>query len=162
MSNIPTSQKTIVGQIFDASGHTDFSGTLEEAMETIMHQVTKAGKWVYLNGNPFMFTNYDLAEQNEVRNMLANAEEPTFILTAKLQGGSKAKYNAKVTKTPLSKILNSNNRAQLAVTVKRQGGKEYVDVLVSDYNGAKAKLSKHRAAILARVFDLLNPDQKGK
>ena len=81
------SQKIIRGQIADASGHTDFEGSIDEAMDLIMHNVAKAGKWVYLNGSPFMFQNYDLTEQQEVREKLINAEEPNFMLTAKLQGG---------------------------------------------------------------------------
>lgn len=81
------SQKIIRGQIADNSGHTDFEGTIDEAMDTILHNVTKAGKWVYLNGAPFIFKTFGLEEQNEVRNNLLQATDPTFLLTGKLQGG---------------------------------------------------------------------------
>lgn len=87
MNTTLPSQKIIRGQIADASGHTDFEGDIDEAMNLIMDNVTKAGKWVYLNGSPFMFQTYGIEEQEEVRNKLLNAEDPNFMLTAKLQGG---------------------------------------------------------------------------
>jgi len=153
------SQIVVRGQIADASGHTEFTGTIDEAMATIMDQVTKAGKWVYVNGNPFMFTNkHTLAEQAELRNMLATAEEPTFMLTAKLQGGaaSVAKIRTKVTKRPLSSVLNTRTRAHLAVSMGTSKGQPVIDLLVSDFGGSKGRLQRNREQILAAVFDALN------
>lgn len=154
MSN---SQIIVKGQIADASGHTDFAGTLDEAMTIIMQQVTQAGKWVYLNGSPFMFQTYDLAEQEEVRQKLANAEEPSFMLTAKLQGGAaKCKVRSKLTKSPISKVLSPSNRAQMAIGIDQSSGSPRISVTLSDYNGSKAKLSKYRTEILAAVFAMLD------
>ena len=157
--NTPQSQIQIKGQIADASGHTDFVGTLDEAMDLIMQQVTKAGKWVYLNGSPYMFQNYDHSEIQEVRDKLANAEEPSFMLTARLQGGvstavkkSNTVVRTRTTKSPISKILNANRRAQIAVGVSRKGKKNIIDVTVSDFNGSKKKLAKYREDILQAVF----------
>jgi hypothetical protein len=78
----------VEGQIADASGHTDFQGTLDEAMEVIMNGVKNEGKWVYVNGNPYIFNNFDGAEEGQVRDMLMNEENPSFVLTGKLQGGN--------------------------------------------------------------------------
>lgn len=87
MSNTPKSQVIVTGQIADSSGHTDFIGSLDEAIEMIVEQSSKSGKWAYINGTPFMFQNHGLDEQDELRKMLANADEPNFMLTARLQGG---------------------------------------------------------------------------
>ena len=164
--NLP-SQKVIRGQIADASGHTDFAGDIDEAMDLIMDQVTKNAKWVYLNGTPYMFQNFDLTEQQEVRNQLITADEPNFTLTAKLQGGAtKAKtpvavvVRGEISKQPISRVLNDRRRAQLAVGVQTSGGKTTVDVVVSNYNGAKAKVSTHRTAILAALWNLLKDEPK--
>lgn len=158
MSNTLPSQKIVKGQIADASGHTDFTGSIDEAMDLIMNQVTKAGKWVYINGNPFMFTSHSIAEQNELRGMLANAEEPTFMLTAKLQGGAAAvaSVKTKVTKSPLSAVLNKNNRAQMAVSVKTVKGKPVIDLTVSDFAGGRTRLSKNREQILSAILSALS------
>lgn len=86
--NNKLSTKQIVGQIADASGHTDFLGTLDDAVATIMENVKKAGKWAYINGNPFMFSKYDDTEAAQVRDLLDSVDEPHFILTGKLQGGA--------------------------------------------------------------------------
>lgn len=153
--NTPQSQIIVKGQIADASGHTDFAGTLDEAMDLIMQQVTKAGKWVYLNGSPFMFQNYDHTEIQEVRDKLANAEEPSFMLTARLQGGAKVVapvVRMHTTKSPISKVLNANRRAQIAVGLATKRGKNVIDVTVSDYNGSKKRLSKYREEILQAVL----------
>ncbi len=79
--------KQVTGQIADASGHTDFLGTIEEAVATIMENVTKNGKWAYINGNPFVFSKFDAAEADQVFNLLNESEDPHFTLTGKLQGG---------------------------------------------------------------------------
>jgi hypothetical protein len=156
--NTPQSQIQIKGQIADASGHTDFVGTLDEAMDLIMQQVTKAGKWVYLNGSPYMFQNYDHSEIQEVRDKLANAEEPTFMLTARLQGGAVATkasntvIRTRTTKSPISKVLNANRRAHIAVGISKKGKKNIIDVTVSNFNGAQKKLAKYREDILQAVF----------
>ena len=81
-------QKTVQGQIADASGHTDFLGTLDEAVTTIMDGVKNSGKWAYVNGNPFIFEKFDDTEAAQVRDLLNNADEPFFVLTGKVQGGS--------------------------------------------------------------------------
>lgn len=147
------SQIIVKGQIADASGHTDFTGTIDEAMTLIMEQVTKAGKWVYVNGNPFMFTNNSIAEQDELRNMLTTSAEPTFMLTAKLQGG--ASVNVKVTGKPLSSVINKRRRAHIAVSFRTLKGKPVIDVTASSRNGVRKKLQKHREEIIAAVFAAL-------
>lgn len=80
-------QKKIEGQIADASGHTDFLGTLDEAVELIMDNVRNYGKWAYINGNPFVFEKYDDREARQVRELLDAVEQPHFVLTGKLEGG---------------------------------------------------------------------------
>jgi hypothetical protein len=145
------SQIVVNGQITDASGHTAFSGTIDEAMETIMEQVTKRGKWVYVNGNPFVFKNHSLMEQDELRGMLTNVEEPTFVLTAQLQGGVAAvEVNTKVVKEPIGKTSKGNH---LGVSVNTRKGKPVINLVVSEAN--KAKLGKNRSAILGAVFRAL-------
>jgi hypothetical protein len=162
MSNTLPSQIVVRGQIADASGHTDFAGSIDEAMDLIMNQVTKNGKWVYVNGNPFMFTDHSLTEQNELRNMFTNAAEPTFMLTAKLQGGAAApkaklpRVRTQVTKSPLSRIITPRNRAHMAVSVTSKGGQQEIKVMVSDHNGSKKRLAKNRGQIMQAIFDALN------
>lgn len=80
--------KQVQGQIADASGHTDFLGTLDEAVTTIMESAKNAGKWAYINGNPFIFSRYDDNEAGQVRDLLNSVDEPFFTLTGKLQGGA--------------------------------------------------------------------------
>jgi len=83
------SQKMVTGMIADSSGHSDFLGTLDDAVKTIMDGVNTAGKWVYVNGNPFMFDNpKDEAEHARLRNRLAAEDKPEFVLTGSLQGGA--------------------------------------------------------------------------
>lgn len=156
MSNILPSQIVVKGQIADSSGHTEFSGSIDEAMDLIMNHVTKLGKWVYVNGNPFMFTNKSIAEQKELRNMLETAENPTFMLTPELKGGAPAVATRTVTtKRPLRGVLNARNRAHLAVSIGRSKGKPHLDVTVTDYRGKKADLRKYRSHILKAVFEAL-------
>lgn len=82
-------QKIITGEIADASGHTDFSGSIEEAVAVIMENVRKFGKWAYINEKPFTFPNNGSAqEEAEVYAVLNEAENPHFVLTGKLQGGN--------------------------------------------------------------------------
>lgn len=80
-------QKQVEGQIADASGHTDFLGTLDEAVTEIMNNVKNSGKWAYINGNPFTFNRFDEQEAAQVRALLDSVDEPFFTLTGKLQGG---------------------------------------------------------------------------
>lgn len=148
------SQIVVRGQIADASGHTEFSGSIDEAMNMIMNHVTKLGKWVYVNGNPFSFTNHSIAEQNELRNMLETSEDPTFMLTAKLQGGA-VKMKTRVVKSPLSAVLSSRTRAHLAVSLGSSGGTPTIDILVSDFKGSKKKLADHKREILSALFEAL-------
>lgn len=86
-SSLP-SQRIIKGQIADSSGHTDFEGNIDDAVNTIVEQVASAGKWVYVNGNPFISNNInDPIEQNNLRDALLEDENPSFVLTGSLQGG---------------------------------------------------------------------------
>lgn len=80
-------QKQISGEIYDASGHTDFKGTLQEAVNTIVENCKKNGKWAYINGNPFIFDKFDDAEAEQVYNLLDAVEEPSFVLTGAVVGG---------------------------------------------------------------------------
>jgi hypothetical protein len=81
------SVKIIEGQIADASGHTDFRGNLDEAVDLIMENVKKHGKWAYVNGNPFVFERYDDRERAALLEALDSVDQPHFVLTGKLQGG---------------------------------------------------------------------------
>lgn len=151
-----SNQKIIKGQIADATGHTDFAGTLDEAMTTIIDQVKNAGKWVYVNGNPFIFQNFDLAEEQGLKDMLMAEEDPMFVITPKLQGGAKkvsTVYRRRVTKQPLSKVLGAGTVAQLAVTVRNSHGKRFVDVIVSDYNQGTKRLSPHVDDIVDEIYN---------
>lgn len=80
--------KRITGEIHDATGHTDFLGTLDDAVAVIMDNVKRAGKWAYVNGNPFVFTDYNAAEEAALREALDAVDEPAFVLTGALQGGT--------------------------------------------------------------------------
>jgi hypothetical protein len=80
-------QKQITGEIYDASGHTDWHGSLQDAVTTIMDNCKKFGKWAYINGNPFIFESYNDAEAEQVYNLLDASEEPSFVLTGAVVGG---------------------------------------------------------------------------
>jgi len=157
------SQKTIKGQIADSSGHTDFEGNIEDAMKTIVEQVSSAGKWVYVNGTPFFPTNInDPIEQDELRNRLLDDENPSFTLTGKLQGGATTVFRSRTLKTPVSSVFNSKNRPQLAVVVKKNHGKTYVDIVSSDYKNSRAKLAQHDTEIIAGIMSALGTAPKPK
>jgi hypothetical protein len=81
-------QKQFVGQIFDNSGHTDFLGTLDEAVALIMENVKQNGKWAYVNGAPYIMDKYDDNAAADLREALDSVENPHFVLTHKLQGGA--------------------------------------------------------------------------
>lgn len=167
MKKITKNNIIVSGQIADASGHTDFQGTLDEAITLIMDQVKTAGKWAFVNGNPFFFTNFDEQEAADLTDKLQAVENPNFVLTGKLQGGapkakSTATYRGQVVKQPLSKVLTGKTRAQLAVSVRSVGGNDVVDVIISDYNGGKARLAKHSKQILSAIFTGLKTDAELK
>lgn len=157
MNNI-NKQKQIQGQIADASGHTDFLGTLDEAVATIMENVKKAGKWAYINGNPFNFSKFDDNEAAQVRALLDSVDEPFFTLTGKLQGGARRTPTVRVrtVKQPISQILNERQRAQLVVSISSVNGQEFVDAYVTSYSGAKERLKKASPSVVAAVLSALN------
>jgi len=79
--------KKIIGEIFDATGHTDFAGSIDEAVATIMETVRTTGKFLYINTNPFNFTDLGTGDTLRLREALDEHEEPTFVLAGALQGG---------------------------------------------------------------------------
>lgn len=90
MSNntILPSQKIVKGQIADSSGHTDFLGSVDDAVKTILDGVATSGKWVYVNGNPHIIKDAkDVNERNNLAAALGAQENPEFVLTGSLQGG---------------------------------------------------------------------------
>jgi len=154
---------TIVeGAIVSMEGHTDFKGTLSDAITVIMDNV-KQGKWAYLNNDPYFFQSYDEAEQEKAKDLLLAADQPVFTLTGALQGGApkaKAKtlVRGRITKKPISQMLTGKTRAQLAVSVRNDHGKEVVDVFISDYNGSRSKLQANQDKIIAAIFNGLRSD----
>lgn len=84
MSN---SNKQVIGQIADASGHTDYAGTIDQAVDFVMDAVKNQARWVYVNGNPFQFDKFDAIEAKALRDAFDSVEEPSFVLTGVLQGG---------------------------------------------------------------------------
>lgn len=79
--------KKVVGQIADQSGHTDFVGTVDEAVDLIFEEVKKTGKWTYINGSQFPIINFDTTERNAIIDAFENEEAPYFVIAGKLQGG---------------------------------------------------------------------------
>jgi hypothetical protein len=84
-----SNSKKVIGQIADASGHTDYAGTLDEAVTFVMDAVQNSARWVYVNGNPFQFEKFDAIEAKSLRDAFDSVEEPSFVLTGVLQGGSR-------------------------------------------------------------------------
>jgi hypothetical protein len=158
MSKKLPSQKIVKGQIADSSGHTDFSGGMDDAIALIMDQVKTAGKWVYVNGSPHIFNNVeDPAEEAALRETLEREEEPEFVLTGKLQGGaSKTVTRQRILKTPVTSYFSSKSRPQLAVVFKKNHGKTFIDIVGSNYKGSRAKLAKYKANIIAAVNEMLS------
>lgn len=158
-SKLP-SQVVIKGQIADASGHTDFEGNIEDAMKTITEQVASAGKWVYVNGSPFIPKGNitDGVEQDALRNALLDDENPNFVLTGKLQGG--AVVRNRNLKTPVSSFFNTKSRPQMAIVFKQNHGKTFVDVVASDYKGSRTKLAEYKEQILSAVHNALSTAPK--
>lgn len=182
--------------ILDSSGHTELNQTAQEAVATIVEQVTTAGKWVFVNGNPFMPKDInDPVEQKILENMFYERENPEYQLTGTLKGGAvkalprtkaatqakavaiaakvlttpvavkatkaavtapakkaKAKntlvFRSQVLKGPVSSMFNTKNRPQMVVIFKTNSGKEYLDVVTTNYKGSRAKLAKHKDQIL--------------
>jgi len=149
-------QKQVQGQIADASGHTDFVGTLDEAVATIFEGVQKSGKWAYINGTPFNFERFDDVERAEVYNALNAAEEPFFTLTGKLQGGAKTIVRTRSVRRPISQLTNrAATRAQLVVNISTRDGVQHIETIVSEFGKAKSRLQKVRAQVLDSVVAAL-------
>jgi len=82
-----SNSKKVIGQIADASGHTDYAGTIDEAVAFVMEAVQNQSRWAYVNGNPFQFEKFDKVEADALRAAFNSVEEPSFVLTGVLQGG---------------------------------------------------------------------------
>lgn len=87
MLNKTQLKKTVTGVIADpAKGHIDFTGTITEAVDTIIRQAKEFGKWVYFDGDLFNFTgSYDKAEKEKLSEALFGME--SFHIAGKLIGG---------------------------------------------------------------------------
>ena len=159
MTNNTKNNKLIKGIILDASGHTELSQTVEEAVATIVEQVKSAGKWVFVNGSPFIFQNVeDPAEQANLFNQLNTNEDAEYQLTGSLRGGAVKKkklIRGHVLTSPVSSFFNTRNRPQLAVVMKTNHGKQVVDVVTSNYKGSRRKLAAHTEEIIAQISNVL-------
>lgn len=172
MANINNklNNKLIKGIVLDASGHSEVTKTVDEAVAHIVDQVKTSGKWVFVNGSPFIFQNVDDPnEQANLFNRLNTTEDAEYQLTGSLRGGASAAkktkpklVRARVLSTPVSSFFNSRNRPQLAVVMKQNHGKEIVDVVVSNYKGSRHKLAGHTQEILAQVQNLLAGNSPAK
>lgn len=166
-TNNKLNNKLIKGIVLDASGHSEVMQTVDEAVATIVDQVKSAGKWVFVNGSPFIFQNVDDPnEQANLFNQLNNNEDAEYQLTGSLRGGASTKkkklVRGTVLSSPVSSFFNSRNRPQLAVVMKMNHGKEVVDIVVSNYKGSRRKLAGHTQEIMAQIGTLLNGKTQSK
>lgn len=163
-TNNKKDNKLVKGIILDASGHTELAQTVDEAVATIVDQVKSAGKWVFVNGSPFIFQNVDdPTEQNNLYDQLNNNEDAEYQLTGSLRGGATGKkkmVRSRVISAPVSSFFNSRNRPQLAVVMKTNHGKQVVDIVVSNYKGSRRKLASHAQAIQDGISHLLSNNAK--
>ena len=114
MANINNklNNKLIKGIVLDASGHSEVTKTVDEAVAHIVDQVKTSGKWVFVNGSPFIFQNVDDPnEQANLFNRLNTTEDAEYQLTGSLRGGASAAkktkpklVRARVLSTPVSSI----------------------------------------------------------
>lgn len=162
MTNNKLNNKLIKGIVLDASGHSEVMQTVDDAVTSIVDAVKSAGKWVFVNGSPFIFQNVDdPTEQANLFNQLNNNEDAEYQLTGSLRGGAAAKkakvklIRGRVLSSPVSSFFNSRNRPQLAVVMKSNHGKEVVDIVASNYKGSLRKLATHSQAIVEQINTLL-------
>lgn len=80
----PSKVRLIKGMIADSSGHSDFSGSAEDATALIKENVQKHNKWVFIDNEP-VFPQND-ADFKDIQTRLETTGGE-FLVTAKLQGG---------------------------------------------------------------------------
>ncbi len=132
-------EKVVIGQIADATGHTDFTGGLNAAVKNIIGLVKSTSKLVYVNGNPFFFEG-DFSKAGEARLTAAldEEEEPTFVVTEALVGGAvDRKFAVNITKKPLGSFITGKTRPHIVISLSKAGKVKTATAYISDYNGAR-------------------------
>jgi hypothetical protein len=80
--------KIIKGDYPDAFRSIRFTGTLDEAITTIIDKVKDGDMWLYINGIVFKRSNnYSSSELHTIRTKLMKAKEPMFNIIRTLPGG---------------------------------------------------------------------------
>lgn len=154
MSDIKNNKKAarilVKGSIADASGHTDFVGTVDEAMERITTEVKNHGKWVFVDNVPQVFTPGDAESVRNLRDAITQ-EGAEFTVTAALVGGApaasgkaKAIYKAQGLTTS---VKQDREATGISLAFKKDGDTMRCQVTVN--NGTSvARLAEHKDQIM--------------
>lgn len=87
-------QKIVNIRITDHNGHTTLEEAIDQAIETVISQHFKQGKWPYVGSRVFQFTAVDdldtvnlLQDAARLKAMLEESDEPIVTLAGDLTGG---------------------------------------------------------------------------
>lgn len=139
------SVRLIKGMIADSSGHSEFSGTAEDAVKIIQENVQKHNKWVFLDNEP-AFPQTD-ADFRDIRNRMEAGEIGEFTVTAALQGGQ---VPVKVVKDGvLNNLGKRRSIPQIAVTFDGERNKS--GIIITGRSATLEKLKGHKQAIIAAL-----------
>ena len=81
--------KTVTGQVADATGHTDFTGSIADAIKLISEKIKNSQMWAVVNGEPFFSKGSDELDGEYLTNAFEQAENPAFAIVGELVGGLK-------------------------------------------------------------------------
>lgn len=144
-------KRMIRGAIADSSGHTDFNGTAEEAVELIKENVEKHNKWVFLGNEP-VFPQGD-ADYRAIRERMENGEVDEFTVTAKLMGGINLQ-TVKVATGLTDKIGRRRSNPQLVLTL--DGERKTAKLLVSNRKNVLPTLQTMKGEIIEAIDKALS------
>jgi len=119
MSKVNKKYSNIIveGAIESIQGHTDFKGTMYDAIELIMESA-KAGKFTYLNAEPYFFERFDADEVDAAADKLA--ENPNFTITDAMVGGCAKKVKKPAIKSYTQLLAEKRSEAAYKAVATRR------------------------------------------
>lgn len=142
--------KKITLEIMDDSGHTTFNIDVKEATTRIVEQIKKFGKWLYVNGQPHVFSREMTdAELTTLDGLLS--ENDTVTLGGALQGGA-LKAKGIVTKLPLALGVTKKFAPQIGINISTKNGEDHLTVSFSTFKGVDAKHRRYKNAIISALI----------
>lgn len=120
--------KTVKVKICNDSGDTQKEMTPVAAVEEIINEHFKHGRWVYVGTDPVEFSAVNLkddklaADRAEIMKLLDKVENPQVVMTGDLQGGASTKRKAKVkTKAKAKSKACTKRNTNTAITSSTTG-----------------------------------------